>query len=380
MGFSLNTLKLFREEKEDTMRKLLLLCILVFIASILFLACGGGGGGGSSSSGGGGTSASGKVALYATDDMSNYHQVISTINKVQIVNTGTGATCDVLTSPVTLDLTNLSSVLQLLNIASCPSGPYNRIHVEFSKSVTVTDNADKTAPCSFASYKNEHNQPNTLQCSGNICSLDINGAVNVLANQNNKLALDFRLKDFEVNNLTGPNNCTVTMKVSPLTASEMDDKTKNEGYKEAISGGISNLDTTAKTFVITKHDKTFTVDYSGITTQQNIDQLLQFAQDKNLKVQVKVSSMDLDTGTIKASAVYVKIEGAIKQGTLNTTNKTFTLTFASNEITVDYSSAEVEGALADNVKVEVKLMGVQGTKFLASNVEVEMEMGEGMED
>ena len=347
--------------------------MIIFAAAITFYACGGGGGGG------GGGMTSGSLALYVTDDMSNFKQVTTTLNKVQLINTGTSTICDVLTNPVSLDITNLSSVLQLLNVSTCPSGTYNRIHLEFSKGVAVTDAGNTTNTCNFTSYKDEPNQPNVLQCSGNICSLDINGAVNVLANQNNKLALDFRLKDFEVNNLTGP-NCTVTMKVSPLTASEMDDKAKKEGYKEAISGGISNLNTTAKTFVITKHDKTFTVDYSGITTQQNIDQLLQFAQDKNLKVQVKASSIDLDTGTIKASAVYVKIEGTIKQGTLNTTNKTFTLTFASNELTVDYSSAEVEGALADNVKVAVKLIGVQGTKFKASNVEVEMEMGEEMED
>ena len=40
----------------------------------------------------------------------------------------------------------------------------------------------------------------------NICSLDINGAVNVLARQDNKIGLDFNLKEFAV---TGPDTPAV---------------------------------------------------------------------------------------------------------------------------------------------------------------------------
>jgi len=114
-------------------------------AVLMFYSCGSGNGRGST--------ASGTIALYATDDMSNYKQVIATINKVQVVNTGTGATCDVLTTPVTINIANLTDVLQILNVADCPAVPYNRVHIEFNKSVELMDAADTTATCSFVSYK-----------------------------------------------------------------------------------------------------------------------------------------------------------------------------------------------------------------------------------
>lgn len=178
------------------------------------------------------------------------------------------------------------------------------------------------------------------------------------------------LKDFEVTNFPD-NGCTATMKVSPLNASGIEGKEKSEGYKEAISGFISTLNLAGKTFIITKNGSNFTVDYSGVTTQ-GIDHLLQFALDNNLKVQVKSSSIDLSTNSIKASVVYIKVEGTIKPGTLNTTNMTFALVFDSDEITVDYSTAEVEVTLGDNLAVEAKLVAFDGAKYKAIEVEQEI--------
>jgi hypothetical protein len=177
--------------------------IILFAVAILFHSCSGGGSGSS-----GGNTSSGTVALYATDDMSNQQQVIATINKVTILNTGSGASCDVLTAPTTINIADLSDVLQLLNVANCPAVPYNRLQIEFDKSVELMEQSGTQSSCSFTSYKDDSNRPNVLQCNDTTCTLDINGAVNVLVNQYNNVALDFNLKDFDVDNFGTP-SCSV---------------------------------------------------------------------------------------------------------------------------------------------------------------------------
>jgi hypothetical protein len=336
-------------------------CFLL-MAVVLIVSCGGGGGGGSSPSG--------NVALYATDDLSGFQQVTATINKVQLVNTGTGDACTVLTTPVTTDIARLSSVLQLLNLTGCPAVNFNRIHMEFSQTVSLTGADNATETCSFTSFKDNNNQPNALQCNSGNCSLDITGAVQVFANQNNRMGLDFVLKDFDVSG--SGSNCAATMKVSPLNASDLDGK-KAGGSMEGIKGEVSNLNTTAKTFTLTKGSVSLTISYSSVK-EQNIDTVLQLAATDNLTVQVLAPSL-LGTGPVAATAVFVKIEGTVSN--LDTSGKTFTLNFDTGRtITVDFSTATVEGLLANNVAVEVELNGFNGTNFTAINVElsqVEME-------
>jgi len=339
------------------MRKL----IGILIVSLMLFACGGGSGSGSSS---------GTVALFATDDISNYKQTISTINKVQLVQQGAnGMTCDVLPIPVSIDISNLSSVIQLLNVSNCISGSYNTIHIEFEKSTKLMDQGNTSATCSFTSYKDNNNQPNTLQCKESNCSLDINEAVNVLANQSNKLVLDFNLKEFEVNNFSSA-NCSATMKISSLDTSEIASK-KSAGYKDGISGYILNLNTYAKTFIIIKGNKTFTIHYSGIS-QQNIDQLLRFAVDNNLKIKIEFSNFDINAGTCIASAIVVKVEGTLSA--LNITKHTFFLTYQTTKtISMDYTEANtnnrVEGQLSDGASIEVKLNGYS-SNYTTNDVEV----------
>lgn len=103
-----------------------------------------------------------------------------------------------------------------------------------------------------------------------------------------------------------------------------------------------------------------------------IDTLLQRAQDDGLRVKVMASQIDLTNHIITTSVIYVKVEGTI--ASLNPTDHTFTLNYKSaKSIAVDYSSAIVEGVLAEGGWVEVKLYGDNGTNFLASRVEVEAE-------
>lgn len=341
-------------------KKLGFLAALAF-ASLILTSCGG-------SNGGGTSSGSGNVSLFATDaPMDDFKQVKATVNNIQLVHKGTGASCDVLTTPATFDITDLAGVMQLLNSASCPAENYNRIRIEFAKNLTITDAADTTYTCSFTSFKDEHSNPNMLQCTGNDCSVEITGAVNVLANKNNKVALDFNLKEFEVNN-PGLSECSVTMKVSPLSAGEMEDKKGQDSSKEAVTGFISDLNTASDTFKLTKGDHAFTVNYSGIN-QSGIDQLLQFADDNDLRVRAFCSNSVSDTNSCSATSLFVKAEGTVSN--LDTTAHTFTLTFkAGQSITVDYTDGKVEGCITN--KVEVKLLGISGDgKYLALKVEHE---------
>lgn len=320
------------------------------------------------SCGGGSAPSTGTVSLFAADDISGFEQVAAVINGVSLLNTGSGASCDLLVEPAAMDVAELSDEILLLNVADCPSRSYNRIRIVFKKSVTLTD-ATGTQTCEFVSYKDSAGQPNVLNCTADgTCTLDVNGAVNVFANQNEKLALDFILKDFEVTGFPNP-GCQVTMKVSPLNASGMMGKIQ-QGYHEAVSGTISALDVTAKTFMLKRGSTRFVVDYSAVA-QEGIDELLQFAQDKSLRVSVTATSIDAGSD-VAASGIFVKAEGTVAG--LGAT--TFTLQFGlSDSITVDYSGAVVEGAspLADGASVDVNLSGVNGTTYMASKVEVEEE-------
>jgi hypothetical protein len=265
----------------------------------------------------------GSVTFYATDDISNFQEVTATVNKVQLVETGTNTTCDILTTPETMNLTDLASLFELLSRTECPAQSYNRIHIEFERSVPLVDNTGfMNDTCMFTSYKDQNNNPNVLNCSRDTCSLDITGAINVLANKTSELALDFDLKNFDVSGLDG-SNCSVTMKVSPLNASDMNGKML-QGYTTGVTGTISGLDTGARTFTITGKDMSFTVDYSGVT-QTGINDLLQLAENGGLQVGVRATDSGISSGTIAASAIYLRVKGTVSG--LDTEAHTFDLAY-----------------------------------------------------
>lgn len=311
----------------------------------------------------------GAVAVYITDDMSElFSQVTATIEKVQLVSTGTSTACNLLTIPTAINIANLRDVMQLISVAQCPATSFNRIHIEFDKGVQLFSSATGTlSRCSFESFKDEGsgNQPNTLNCDPvtNICSLDINGAVNVLARQDNKIGLDFNLKEFAVTDPDTP-ECAVTMKVSPLNASDFKGN-------EAVTGIISELNTGNRTFALTKGDTTYGVLYSGITVP-GLDTLLQRAQTDRLKTKVFTSGVDLTNNTITTSAVRVKVEGTVSD---LVSGATFTVGYGENKkIGVDYTSAtEVDGNPENGSWVDVKLTGFSNTSNLFTADEVEVE-------
>jgi len=338
--------------------------LVLGLSSFLLYSCGGDG-----DSGGNGIVSS-TVGVYLTDDASLYTQVTATIDRVELIHTGTHADCNVLVTPTVVDIADLASVMHLVSVNQCPAGPYNRILVGFEKTVTLTSAqtgtvAGTTSLCTFVSYKDVGNSPNVLKCVDRFCSLEINGEVNVLANQQNKLAIDLKLKEFDVTGF-GTSSCSVTMKVSPLHGAG-----KNGlGQSEEVTGLISGLSTTDKTFILTRGNATFTVLYSGITTadQPGLDNLLTRAETDGLRVKVMATTgIDLSTMTISATAVAVKVEGTVS----NLNNRTFTLAYGGGKtISVDYNSAIVHGTLADGAGVGVKLYGFDTVNYLASTVDV----------
>ncbi|MCL5022342.1 MAG: hypothetical protein M1497_03060 [Nitrospirae bacterium] len=338
------------------MRRILLSGVLA--ASITFTSCGGGGG----------VPSSGSVALFATDDMSSHRQVITTLYRGQISKPGAaGSTCEMLSRPVTLDLSNLSSVMQLLNVADCTADTYSTIHLEFQQSVKITDQANVSGACSFTSFKDSLNQTHALNCAGGNCSIDLSHNYNVSAGFN-RLVLDFILREFEVNDFPSA-DCTVGMKVSSLSYSDADFKKRN-GYQEGLTGYIAGLSTSAKTFVLNTGTNAFSVNYSMVSLQ-NIDQLLQFAVNNNLRVNIESSEISLNSACI-ASALFVKVGGVVSG--INAAKHTFVLTHQTDKtLSVDYSEAEangrVKGRLDEGTNVEVRVKGFNGTNYLADQVE-----------
>ncbi len=340
-----------------------ILMILALFGLVLF-SCSGSGTTGALAS-------SGKIALYLTDDMSFYSQVTTTVNRVQLLNTGSGAVCDVMTDPISVNLANLPAVLQFVNEAACPAVSYNRIHIDFDRNVQIMSGPTGSLnACSFGSYRNTNGeQPNVLFCGQNeICTLDLNGAVNVAASQGAKMALDFDLKNFDISGLGTP-SCSVTMKVSPVTPEQLQNHIRNE----VITGLVSRLNTTDKTFELVRGTRTFSVQYSAVPTseQPGIDVLLQAAQDNGLRTKVFARSIDLTNNRIAATAIIVKVEGTVSD---LVAGATFTVHYdGAKTMVVDESRALLEGVPEDGSWVDVKLFGWNSVNglFLADSVEVE---------
>lgn len=306
------------------------------------------------------TTSTGQVSLYFTDDISNFKQVVLTVQKVQLINSGTRSSCNLLGSPVSMDIPRLAGLMQYMDSADCQASPYNRIHIEVDQNLELMDFTGTRSACRFTSYLDSSNKLNTLQCTAGTCTLDINGAVRrgaleILADRNNKLALDFDLKSFTVENFGDASACSVTMKVTPLEDSEI----MQREDRDSISGGIFELDTTNRSCILRKGQRPFTMSYAGIseTAQPGIDTLLQTAQDKRFTAVIQTTELDLDTRNFDASAVSVKARGIVQA--LNPPTNTFTLQYRLPDLIlqVSFDPATVDGFLANDSEVEVKFSG-----------------------
>lgn len=354
--------------------------LVASIALVLGLlnACGGEGGGSGSTSGGETTT----VSAYLTDDLGGYQSVEFTLDSVQLRHTGENRNCEIISGPLPLDAAALGrdQLLDLVSAGQCPAGPYNRLHVAFDDDVTLHD-GQNTHYCKFVSYLDDSGWPNRLHCADGLCALDLTGAVNLVAGAHEHIALDADLRQFTVDLARTP--CEVTLKLSPLHASGMDGKMA-AGYRTALNGVISGLDTTARTFLLTHASRRYAVQYAGVTDQTGLDTLLVRAQTDLLRARVRCQSFDTRTtpatciaqtsGTQPLKAITVMAEGAISS--LDTpTVHTFTLGYPVNKsLAVNDHEAflrdAIEGVLANGATVETALYGFATDFFLAREVEV----------
>lgn len=355
-------------------KKIICLVFLLGIGGFL-VSCSGGGDGASSSS------TTGTASLYLTDDISDYQKVTVTVTGVKLLHTGQGTTCDLLTDVEVVDVANLGDELHWVNQTNCVATEYNRLRLEFAQNVELMDGNDLAGSCTFRSWKaNGNGNPNILTCVDGKCSVEMTGAVNVAAGQTTPLALDFDLKQFEVEGF-GTSTCSATMKVEPLNHNGMEGK-KSGGYHEGLTGTVSALATESDTFTInTKRQATFGVDYSKAAynglPQPDLDALLNFAAANNLRVRVITPALPTVTGEpILATTIFVKLAGKLSD--LDESAKNFTLTAGSLTIPIDYSATENSGSGDDNLEgtlveggwVEVNLYGISAAKYLAHKVEV----------
>jgi hypothetical protein len=353
-----------------------LLAILVaLLAAASLYACGGGSGGGSAGSA--------RVSAYVTDDLGGYDSVVLTLNSVQLRHTS-GRSCEIIRGLLEIDAAELGhdQIVQHVDTTTCETGPYNRLHVELDDDVTLrqtVNNQPVTQACKFVSYyEGNSGLPNRLACTNGVCSLDVTGAVNLIAGNHEHVALDADLKEFTVN--TDPTPCEVTLKVSPLRA---DDKLA-AGYRMSLSGTVSSLDAAADRFVLTVAGSPYTVQYAGVTDQPGLDALLGRASTDGLRTTVRCQTIDTSTtppictaqtvATQPLKAIAVKAKGTISA--LDTSMQIFTLGYgAGTTLPVNYVKAtelgKVEGTLANDASAEVKLYGFDLGNFLAREVEVE---------
>lgn len=315
----------------------------------------------------------GTVALFLTDNISYYKQVVATVNSVRLVNSGVQEVCEMMKSPVTLDIANLALNAQLVDAGACAAGQYNRIDIEFLQDVRLMDKK-KDAQCSFTSYLAENGLVTPLQCDPvtRVCTLSIRsaerqGGVPVMREAITPLVLDFDLEQFTVANFDTVSTCSVTMKVVPRDAAELNTSI----FARSVTGSISALNTDSKTFVLTNGGMVFFVDYSRVlpSLQPGLDTLLPTAETEQFHVQVQAGSIDLATNRVVATGVYAIVEGTVS----NPTSTTFTLTYQPSpalSLPVNYLASKIGGEIVFGAWVSLKLDGYQDGEYLVGHGEV----------
>jgi len=348
--------------------------LVALLAAVTLYACGG-------SDGGGASAGSTTVFAYVTDDLGGYDSVVLTLNSVQLRHTS-GRSCEIIHGPLQIDAAELGrdQLVEHVDTTTCEVGPYNRLHVEVGDDVTLRrtiNNQPVIDACKFVSYYDDNSsRPNRLACTNGVCSLDVTGAVNLVAGNHEHVALEADLKQFTVDTSVTP--CEVTLKVSPLHAGDK----LAAGYRTSLSGTVSSLDAAADRFVLTVAGSPYTTQYAGVTDQDGLDTLLGRAATDGLRTTVRCQTIDATTTPPTCTAqtvamqplkaIAVKAKGTISA--LDTGVHTFTLGYgAGTTLPVKYTKAaelgKVEGALAGDAVAEVKLYGFTSGFFLAREVE-----------
>jgi hypothetical protein len=254
--------------------------------------------------------------------------------------------------------------------ANCPAASYNRILIAFGRDFAVEDKEGKESSCTLTSFRGMGNQPNVLQCGGSVCTMEINGAVNVLMKQKNSLSLNFNIKEFDVQGFGTSDACTVTLKTTPICSSQT---TTGEptNLPEGITGLVSHVSPSARSFDLTMGHKTYTVLYSEITSsaQPGLENVLQRAQDDGLRLTVLASNLRPAGGVITASSLFMNIGGVVSD--LNTEQGTCTLTYKHGRtIDILYQDAATLGSLKNGDTIMLTITGYDGDRFIASDLPI----------
>ena len=383
------------------------ICVLsLIVSSAILSSC-------SSSGGGSGTDNSGTVAVYATSSSVNslatstttttgtgdlnsgltstetgtnldtggttttgedghpiFSHMTATITRIELINKGTGTSCTVLDEPSSLGIGELSNLMNFIAEANCPAASYNRVLIEFGRDFAVEDKEGKESSCTLTSFRGMGNQPNVLQCSGSVCTMEINGAVNVLMNQKNNLSLNFNIKEFDVQGFGSSGACSVTLKTTPICSSQRGSQTEvPSNLPEGITGLVSHISPSAQTFDLTMGHKTFTVLYSEITSslQPGLEDVLQRAEDDGLRLTVLASNIKPSGGVITASSLFMNIGGVVSN--LDAGQGTCTITYKSGKtIDIVYQDIATLGSLKNGDWTQLNVTGYDSDRFIASDL------------
>lgn len=286
------------------MKKVMLLGAL-FGAGAVFYSCGGGGGTTSQTD-------SSTVALYFTDDASMYPVVEVTVhevnlckdpkcsNKVNLFADGQG---------ITINLSELSGVLQYIDSANIPQGEYSRLEIILSKNAVICDSSGQCHSAVFAEMDENPSKPNVVNCpqdltdqEGNqLCYIRYNGTINPEAQ--NKLVVDFDLKEFDVDTSTTPWRIT-EVKVYPVTP-EPTSTYEMYAIVESVDGNSINVSWAGSTYTVTPADNFVCemgdIEYQGQSCMENLMQgmcvELKVIQDPSTTAELTV--VELETEDMK---------------------------------------------------------------------------------
>ncbi len=253
--------------------------VALILTTLILTSCGGG----TSSSSGSHT-----ASLFVTDDLStNYQQVLVTIYKVEFEKSSDGSTITAFDDPqgVTYDLRELSGVMAMLTGSSLEPGSYNRVLITVGRDIVLVDNTGTQIT------PNPQFEENTWTvCSGGQCTVEVPGAVNVIAG--GSVILDFDLKQFTYDSVTNTVSAKVVVDADGSKHSKYV-KMKDDDYQ--LKGIIQSTgaDSFDLSVVVAKH---FSPPSSVITVQVDASTRYECDDDDDT-LQCGVSSLtDLQVG------------------------------------------------------------------------------------
>ncbi len=353
--------------EKSKLRVITLLFLAVSAGSIL-AGCGGGGGsspapaasiGGQSA---GSSVSKASVGLFVTDAPSGYSQVSAIINSVTLLNSANGQTCTVISSPVNMDLANLSDVMELVRTSDCPAGSFDTVRVVFSNAVGLTDSSGTSNTCAFTSFSPGQPASDTLSCSGNNCIMNLYSQVNAVAGQNNRLGLDFDLSNFTVTGF-GSGACSMTMRVNPLDGPQIDAK----GYPMGIMGAIANASGNGLT--LNTGTRSFFINGAAIG-QPDFLGSMQMAWTKGIPAFANCMNFDFNAGYCQANQVMAVATGLVSN--VDSSNHTFMLTLDDGtQLNVGFSNAYLKGLPADGQVAVVRLLDMNTSGALSDAYQVD---------